>query len=223
MSGDDIRDEKVKVLKSLRPPLHNGEADSHVIRAQYQGYLDEKGVPEGSQTETFIACRTYIDNWRWGGVPILLRTGKGLPSRFTSINVQFHMPPHSLFGNWAECHLRPNALTLRVQPHEGIDLHIEVKEPGPGQNMCPVKMTFNYDEFFHRPSPEAYQRLLRDVITGDQSLFIRSDEVEACWRWADSLRQMLQDQPMYDYPVGTAGPKEADCLFGPCEGRWATE
>jgi len=220
LHGDAIRDEKVKVLRCLRDPVAVGQADQHVIRGQYSGYLDEPGVDPASKTETYLACRTYVDNWRWGGVPFLLRTGKGLPDRFTSVQIQFHMPPHSLFGSWAECHLRPNALTLRIQPHEGIDLHFDVKSPGAGLDMRPAKMTFDYEQFFSRPSPEAYQRLLLDVINGDQALFIRSDEVEVSWHWADHLRQLMDDQPVHAYAPQSWGPRAADSLFGECEGRW---
>ena len=222
LHGDAIRNEKVKVLESLR--LLDEEPDGRlIVRGQYAGYLDEKGVPDDSQTETYIAVRAYVDNWRWGGVPFLLRTGKGLPERFTSIHVQFHMPPHSLFGSPEGCHLRPNALNLRIQPDEGIDLHFEVKEPGSGQNMVPAKLTFDYDEFFNRASPEAYQRLLLDVIKGDQALFIRSDEVEQSWRWTDSLRTRMARTELHRYPPGSWGPDAADQLFEECEGRWARD
>ena len=223
LNADSIRSEKEKVLQSLRPPtaiVH--DSDPHVVRAQYAGYLDESGVPADSKTETYIAARTYIDNWRWGGVPILIRTGKHLPERFTSIQVQFRMPPHSLFGSWSECHLRPNAITLRIQPKEGIDVHFEVKKPGSGQNMTPAALTFDYDSLFGR-RPEAYQRLLQDVVAGDQSLFIRSDEVEASWAWADSLREVMDDLPVHTYAPGSWGPKVADLLFRDCEGIWTKE
>lgn len=223
LAADAVRDEKVKALASLRLPTAMGEPGRHVVRGQYEGYLQEKGVAAGSTTETYIACRTYIDNWRWGGVPFLIRTGKGLPARFTSVAVQFRMPPHSLFGSWSECHLRPNHLTLRIQPREGIDLGFDVKEPGSGLTMRPAKLSFDYQSFFSRPTPEAYQRLLQDVVSGDQSLFIRSDEVEACWRWADSLRDLLQDQPVHAYAKKSWGPAAADGLFGECEGRWVRE
>ncbi|TVR10945.1 MAG: glucose-6-phosphate dehydrogenase [Planctomycetota bacterium] len=223
LDADSIRSEKVKVLQSLRPPeAMIADPDPHIVRAQYEGYLQEDGVPVGSLTETYIAARTYIDNWRWGGVPILIRTGKYLPARFTSVQVQFRMPPHSLFGSWAECHLRPNAITLRIQPREGIDVHFEVKEPGSGQNMRPAALTFDYDSLFGR-RPEAYQRLLQDVVAGDQSLFIRSDEVEASWRWADGVRQVMDQMPMLSYPPKTWGPKQANALFRECEGMWSKE
>jgi glucose-6-phosphate 1-dehydrogenase len=223
LDADAIRNEKVKVLQSLRPPaLMASDEEPHVVRAQYDGYLDEEGVAADSETETYISARTYIDNWRWGGVPFIIRTGKHLPARFTSIQVQFGMPPHSLFGSWAECHLRPNAVTLRIQPKEGIDLGFEVKEPGTGINMRPAKMAFDYDSLFSR-RPEAYQRLLQDVANGDQSLFIRSDEVEASWAWADSLRELMADAPVHTYPKGTWGPTAANALFRECEGMFVTE
>lgn len=223
LDADAIRNEKVKVLQSLRAPTEVPDPEKHVVRAQYNGYLDEPGVPADSTTETYTAVRTYIDNWRWGGTPFLLRTGKNLPSRFTSITVQFAMPPHSLFGHWDECHLRPNSITLRIQPEEGIDLAFDVKEPGSGLSMRPAKMTFDYGEFFDQPSPEAYQRLLRDVIVGDQSLFIRSDEVEASWRWADALRAVMVEQPVAGYDPNSWGPSEGENLFAECEGRWVRD
>jgi len=223
LGADAIRSEKVKVLECLRPPEFVEEPEHHIVRGQYDGYKTDRDIPDDSQTETFIAVRTYIDNWRWGGVPFLLRTGKGMKKRFTSIHVQFHMPPHALFGSWAECHLRPNALTLRIQPHEGMDLHFEVKELGSSTTMVPVRMTFDYEDHFKRPVPEAYQRLLRDVIHGDQSLFIRSDEVEEAWRWADSLRRTMAGVPLHGYEVGSWGPAAVHDLFGECEGRWVSE
>ncbi len=214
-----IRDEKVKVLQSLRP-MTDVDADKHIVRAQYNGYLTEQGVNPVSSTETFIATRTYIDNWRWGGVPFLLRTGKHLPARFTAITVQFRMPPHTLFGSPQECHLRPNKLTIRIQPNEGIDLDFDVKEPGQGLVIRPAKLGMEYSQHFNKPSPEAYQRLLQDVVVGDQSLFIRSDEVEQSWRWADSLLLAMRRTPMHSHAIGTWGPPAGNNLFGECEGRW---
>jgi glucose-6-phosphate 1-dehydrogenase len=221
LHADDIRNEKVKVLRCLRPPADQGEVADHVVRAQYQGYRDEPGVAADSETETYLAARTSIDNWRWGGTPFLIRTGKHLPRRFTSILVQFRMPPHALFGSWAECHLRPNSIHLRIQPEEGIDLTFDVKRPGPDNTaMVANKMSFDYDEAFHEPRAEAYQRLLQDVIVGDQSLFIRTDEVAASWAWADSLRRAMEQTSVRSYEPGSWGPAEADALFGHCEGRW---
>ncbi len=217
-----IRDEKVKVLQCLRPPADMPDAGKHIVRGQYEGYLQEGGVQPQSQTETYIAARAFIDNWRWGGVPFLLRTGKNLPARFTSITVQFRMPPTTLFGSYQECHLRPNRITLRIQPNDGIDLDFDVKEPGTGLNIRPAKLNFDYESYFKKPSPDAYQRLLQDVVTGDQALFIRSDEVEECWRWADSLRTAMLTTPVHTYGKNTWGPGTANELFGECEGRWTT-
>jgi glucose-6-phosphate 1-dehydrogenase len=216
-----IRDEKVKVLHCLRLATETPDPDATIVRGQYAGYRQEAGVAADSQTETYIAARAYIDNWRWGGVPFLLRTGKCLKERFTSITVQFKMPPTTLFGSYAECHLRPNKITLRIQPNDGIDLDFDVKEPGQGLNIKPAKLNFDYQDAFKKPSPEAYQRLLQDVILGDQSLFIRSDEVEEAWRWADSLRTAMAPTPLRTYAQGSWGPPEARALFGECEGRWA--
>jgi len=221
MTQKAIRDEKVKALKDLRLPTDMPDAGSHIVRGQFDGYLQESGVAADSKTETFIATRAFIDNWRWGGVPFLLRTGKHLPARFTSIKIQFRMPPHTLFGSYNECHLRPNTLTIRIQPDEGIDLAFEAKEPGAGLTIKPAKLAMNYADYFKKDIPEAYQRLLQDVIQGDQSLFLRSDEVEESWRWADSLIAALQTSPMHTYPRNSWGPDAADSLFGECEGRWA--
>jgi glucose-6-phosphate 1-dehydrogenase len=222
LSPKAIRDEKVKVLHCLRPFSDEVDPAKVIVRGQYEGYRAETGVAKDSQTESFIAVRTYIDNWRWGGVPFLLRTGKCLPDRFTSITVQFRMPPTTLFGSYQECYLRPNRLTLRIQPNDGISMDFDVKEPGQGIKISPAKLNFDYQDNFHKPSPEAYQRLLQDVVMGDQSLFIRSDEVEESWRWADDLRSTMLKTPMHPYAVNSWGPGAANDLFGECEGRWVT-
>jgi glucose-6-phosphate 1-dehydrogenase len=220
LSPKAIRDEKVKVLQCLRPPTEEPDPGKTIVRGQYEGYRQETGVAGNSETETYIAARAHVDNWRWGGVPFLLRTGKHLPSRFTAITIQFRMPPHTLFGSYQECHLRPNKITIRIQPNDGIDLDFDVKEPGQGITIRPAKLNFDYQDYFHKPSPEAYQRLLQDVVMGDQSLFIRSDEVEESWRWADSLRQAMLATPLRAYAQNTWGPGNANSLFGECEGRW---
>jgi glucose-6-phosphate 1-dehydrogenase len=222
LKAASIRDEKVKVLHALRPFEDLADPSTAIVRGQFEGYLQEPGVKPDSTTETYVAVRTFIDNWRWGGVPFLLRTGKHLPERFTSITVQFRMPPHTLFGSYQECHLRPNRITLRIQPNEGIHLDFEVKQPGPGLVIRPATLDFGYNEVFTQRSPDAYERLLMDVIAGDQALFIRTDEIEEAWRWADSLRSAMQGLPVHSYARGTWGPKAADDLFGECEGRWVT-
>ncbi|MCX8040356.1 MAG: glucose-6-phosphate dehydrogenase [Planctomycetota bacterium] len=219
LAADDIRDEKVKVLRALRG-FAALDPRRHIVRGQYAGYRREAGVDPQSETESFIAVRTYIDTWRWGGVPFLLRTGKALAKRFTSVRLQLRMPPHALFGAPEECHLRPNALTLRIQPNDGVELDFDVKEPGPGLVIKPAKLDFDYAARFGRALPDAYERLLVDVLHGDQSLFIRSDEIEHSWRWIDSLRNAMRDTPLYLYERGSWGPFASDDLFGPCEGRW---
>ena len=223
LDAESIRNEKVKVLQALRPPEQTKEYQRHVVRGQFDDYKEARGVAPDSQTETYVAARTYIDNWRWAGVPFLLRTGKKLPKRFTSITVQYRMPPFELFGDNTEdvCHMRPNHLRLRIQPEEGIDLDFEVKKPGGGMEMANTKMSFDYADMFGDAGPEAYQRLLQDVVQGDQSLFIRSDELEASWEWADSLRTAMTQTPLHTYDSGTWGPDAAFGLFGECEGRWA--
>jgi glucose-6-phosphate 1-dehydrogenase len=223
LKAKSIRDEKVKVLHALRSFEDMPDGAKHIVRGQFDGYRSEPGVRPDSDTETFIATRTFIDNFRWGGVPFLLRTGKHLPARFTSITVQFRMPPHTLFGSYQECHLRPNRITLRIQPNEGISLDFEVKQPGQGLVIRPAQLDFGYNEAFpNQRNPDAYERLLMDVIAGDQALFIRSDEIEESWRWADSLRTVMQTTPVHTYAKNTWGPKAADDLFGECEGRWVT-
>jgi len=222
LSPKAIRDEKVKVLHCLRLFSEQPDPTKLIVRGQYNGYRSETGVAKDSQTETYIALKTYIDNWRWGGVPFFLRTGKHLPDRFTSITVQFRMPPTLLFGPPQECYLRPNRITLRIQPNDGISLDLDVKEPGQGLKTRPVKLNFDYQDSFTNPSPEAYQRLLQDVVIGDQSLFIRSDEVHESWRWADDLRTTMAKTPLMPYAENTWGPEAAQGLFGECEGRWVT-
>ena len=222
LAPKSIRDEKVKVLQALRAFTDMPDPEKHIVRGQYEGYRQEPGVNPASETETYISTRAYIDNWRWGGVPFLLRTGKCLPKRFTSISVQFRMPPHTLFGSYMDCNLRPNTITLRIQPDDGIEMAFEVKEPGTGLTIKPAKLNFDYNAVFKKRTPDAYERLLMDVIQGDQSLFIRSDEVEESWRWADSLRTAMQGTPVHTYPKNSWGPQQSNELFHECEGRWST-
>ena len=220
LNAKDIRDEKVKVLRAMRD-FESLDPRKHIVRGQYEGYRSEAGVDPKSETETWIAARTFIDNWRWGGVPFLLRTGKHMPARFTSVTVQFRMPPHTLFGAHDESGLGPNRITIRIQPRDGIDIDFEVKEPGQGLVIRPAKLDFDYAERFKQPAPDAYERLLIDVVNGDQSLFIRSDEIEQSWRWTDSLRTKMTSTPLYLYARNSWGPFAAEDLFGNDEGHWA--
>ncbi|WP_299028155.1 glucose-6-phosphate dehydrogenase [uncultured Thermanaerothrix sp.] len=221
-NADAVRDEKVKVLKALRP-LRGREALANTFRAQYvsgfiegqrvPGYKDEPGVPADSVTETFLAVRLFVDNWRWAGVPFYLRSGKRLPVRCTEVVIQFRQMPLSLF-NWHNvAGEAPNALVLRLQPNEGIALEFGAKAPGPVNQITPVKLEFSYQETFGVQPPEAYERLLLDALLGDATLFTRSDEVLAQWSFTSEILKAWQEYPVRNLPVyesGTWGPPGAD-------------
>jgi glucose-6-phosphate 1-dehydrogenase len=192
-----------------------------------RAYLDEERIAPDSRTETFVAVEASIDNWRWAGVPFYLRTGKRLKSRVTEIAVQFRKPPLNLFST-VECEgtmceiveTRPNTLIFRIQPQESISLEISAKRPGMQYQVQPVDMEFNYREEFTVPIPEAYERLLLDVLRGDSTLFTRSDELEAAWRFVDPILKSWSE-PDYSpdlYPAGSWGPKRAMELLT-CTGR----
>jgi glucose-6-phosphate 1-dehydrogenase len=236
-TGDAVRDEKVKVLHSVRPLIQ--ECEPAVVRAQYaEGTIDGKSVPgyrsepdvaPGSTTPTFAAMRISIDNWRWTGVPFYLRSGKRMPQRVTEIAVQFKAPPFLLFGQKAVEEMAPSLLTLRVQPNEGISLRFQVKTPGamheltPGLEITPVDMDFTYAEAFGNESHPAYETLLLDCMIGDPTLFTRSDEVEMAWEIIDPVLQYWEKHPdtaLPTYPAGTWGPKEADQLLDGDHARW---
>lgn len=192
-----------------------------------------------SETETYVALRAYVDNWRWSGVPFLLRHGKRMKERFTEVKIQFHTPPLQLFNvpsdlDAAEyrrrietgelCHTRPNVLTLRIQPEESIELSFGVKQPGNSMDMSPARLHFDYREQFGDSSAEAYDRLLADALLGDQTLFLRGDEIEASWSYADAVRAQWEAAgapPLLEYPSGSWGPEESQSLFGECQGGWS--
>lgn len=227
-NSDSVRDEKVKVLKALRRIPANC-ADNGVVRAQYlssgkdvPGYRQEKGVAPDSTTETFVAFRTFIDNWRWAGVPFYFRTGKRLAKRVTRISIHFKPVPQVLFNADSKKSLLPNALILRIQPNEGISLRFQVKTPGIGTRIQPYQMNFGYDQAFHRKLPDAYERLLLDAALGDQTLFIRSDEVEAAWRFVNPIIQGCgaSKRELAGYPAGSWGPKAADDLIEADGRKW---
>jgi len=242
-SSDAVRNEKVKVLQSIRPPRID-EVRKNVVRAQYAAgevkgkgvpaYVNEERVPGSSRTETFVAARFYIDNWRWSGVPVYLRTGKRMARKQTSITVQFKKPPMELFRT-VECEgdvcdlteARPNTLTFRIQPDEGISLHFATKRPSMHMVVEDSELDFNYAENYEGTLPEAYERLLMDVMRGDATLFMRSDEVEAAWRLMDPILQAWQQQdhriPLHFYAPGTWGPLAADELFEGRAGGWLNE
>jgi glucose-6-phosphate 1-dehydrogenase len=219
-------------------PIVGKDADRFVVRAQYTqgklqgldalraafgivpaelpGYRQEPGVSPSSTTETFVALKLYLENWRWAGVPFYLRTGKAMAKRVTEIAVQFKDVPHILFNANPEAPLPPNVLALRIQPEEGMSLRIISKVPGTRAQTHPVEMNFNYGHAYGSASPEAYERLLLDVMAGDASLFMRRDAVEASWAWITPILewwQMSGAHRLPEYPAGSWGPLEADRLI----------
>ena len=181
------------------------------------GYLDESGVPPDSQTETFVAMRLHIDNWRWQGVPFHIRTGKRMGGRHSKIVVKFRSAPVSLFQPYQTCQVHSNALVLTLQPNEGFELHFDVKSPGQEINLHTQRLHFEYADAFGS-LPDGYETLLFDVITNDQTLFVRADEVECAWRLYGPL---LEDSlPRHAYEAGNWGPPEAHELFAKAGYRW---
>ena len=232
LQADAIRNEKVKVLEALRP-LEPGRVSESSVRAQYldgvvdgkeaRGYRGEHGVAADSRTETYVALRMLIDNWRWAGVPFYLRAGKRLRRRITEIALQFKDVPHRLFRNDRPS---PNTLVLRIQPDEGMMLGFDVKVPGVQAKIKTVNMDFLYREAFGQEPPEAYERRLLDAMQGDSTLFIRRDEVEASWTYIDRLHEGwgAEDAPLAEYTAGTWGPAEAHVMLardGRTWRRWA--
>ncbi len=234
LAPDVVRDAKINVLHCLRP-LTPDDVPKSVVRAQYiagdehgeevPGYRHEvreyftmrkQPVPSESTTETFVALRLFIDNWRWAGVPFYLRHGKRLPKRVSEVAIQFKEVPQILFNANPDAPLEPTVLSLRVQPEEGMSLRIASKLPGPRVRIYPVKLEFNYSTSFGDATPEAYERLILDVMAGDATLFMRRDAVEAAWSWVmpilDSWSQR-RDRFLPEYRAGTWGPLESDRLI----------
>ncbi len=225
LRAEDVRNEKVKVFRALRT-FTPEEVARNVVRAQFQGYREAPGVDPASKTETWVAIRAAIDNWRWSGVPFLLRTGKAMHKRFTEVVLNFRTPPVDLLNGPLPgdvCPLRPNALRIRIQPHEGVVWSFLVKEPGVGMNMRLAELGFDYADLGVAEIPDAYERLLCDALEGTPTLFLRGDEVEAAWTFVDAIRAGWEatDAPVLTYPVGSTGPEEADALFHGCEGTWS--
>lgn len=227
-----VRDEKVKVLKSIGK-VSSEEAIKNTVRAQYvsgtiddqrvSSYRDEPDVGHESTTETFMAARLFVNNWRWAGVPFYLRSGKRLPKRITEIAIQFTQIPLSLFGQRDLASEAPNVLVLRIQPNEGITLFLGAKVPGNAMQIEPVEMRFNYEEAFGSTPPEAYERLLMDCLTGDATLFTRSDEVEEAWRITQEIidaweAEGLENLPIYE--AGTPGPRAANFFISADNREW---
>ena len=223
--ADAVRDEKVKVLRSI-VPLSETDVAHDVVRGQYgsgwQGaehvlaYCEEPGVDQRSRTETFVALKLRIENWRWAGVPFYLRTGKRLTKRLTEIAIEFRRPPYLLFKDTGADEMQPNVLSLRIQPNEGVSLRFGAKVPGQEMQIRPVNMEFFYGRAFGVQPPEAYERLLLDCMHGDSTLFTRRDETELSWRLVDTIAQAWQRLPastVGEYEPGTSGPRAADELI----------
>ena len=223
-----FRNEVVKVYQSLTP-LTGEDIRHSVVRGQYmasegrKGYREEEQVPALSRTETYLAMRLELNNWRWGGVPFYIRTGKQMPTKVSEIVIHFKSATYSLFlCEGGTCTL-PNRLVIRIQPNEGIVLRLGMKKPGEGFEVLPMDMDFSYAELGRLPTEDAYARLIEDCIAGDPTLFIRSDAVESGWRFFDPILKYWQDVPecpLYGYPAGSWGPLEADSLVARQGASW---
>jgi glucose-6-phosphate 1-dehydrogenase len=226
--ANKVRDEKVKVLQAIEPPTPEQVAEI-TVRARYTagvvggdevpGYLEEEGVPADSTTETYAALKLEVHNWRWNGVPIVLRTGKRLARKVTEIAVHLKPVPHLAFQSKGSAGVQPNQLILTMQPNEGVSLSLDAKIPGASMRIRPVNMEFLYGTSFMSQSPEAYERLILDAMRGDPTLFTRNDEVDAQWSIIDPILQAWHAgaPPLAEYEAGTPGPAESDELIG--EGR----
>ena len=225
--SESVRNEKVKVLRAMRTP-----AARDVVRGQHgrgfvegkevPGYREEPGVAPGSNTETFVAARLDVDNWRWADTPFYVRTGKRMPKRETTIAIQFKRAPHPPFELGASEGLRPNVLIVHVQPDEGVSLAIGAKVPGQGMTLRTVNMDFLYGGAFRTELPEAYERLILDALLGDATLFTRADEVDEQWALVDSIvSAWRRDEAVFpNYEAGTWGPAEADELMRRAGREW---
>jgi glucose-6-phosphate 1-dehydrogenase len=217
--ADTLRNEKVKVLKAIRPVKLDD-----TVRGQYDGYLEADGVAEGSQTPTFAGLKVFIDNWRWKDIPFYLRSGKALKTKTTQVNIQFKRPPNSIFETHESDDYSRNMLSICIQPDEGMHLTIEAKIPDQ-QVAKSIDLEVHYNEAFHTEKlPDAYERLLLDAINGDAALFIRSDEIESAWKVVDPIISGWENDPdapeMQTYPVGSWGPKCAHELLERDEHVW---
>jgi glucose-6-phosphate 1-dehydrogenase len=229
---DAVRDEKLKVLRALRPIAGN-DVLTKTVRGQYKagaakgapvpGYRDEPGVPPESTTETFVAIKAEIANWRWAGVPFYLRTGKRLQERVSEIVITFEEVPHGIFdGPYARA---PNQLRIRLQPEESITLNILVKNPGETMRLKPVDLSLDLEESFKTRRLDAYERLLSDVIKGNLTLFMRRDELDAAWAWIDPIREVWEqnEEPPDGYPAGSYGPTASTALIARDGFAWQDE
>jgi glucose-6-phosphate 1-dehydrogenase len=234
LDPDVVRNARMDVLRCLRP-IAGKDVGAYTVRAQYSpttvngvevpGYRREAGIKPDSTTETYVALKLFVDNWRWSGVPFYLRTGKALAKRASEVAVFFKSIPQILFNANTEAALPPNVLTLKIQPEEGLTLRFISKVPGAKAKTFPVDMNFRYGEAFNAPSPEAYERLLLDVMAGDASLFMRRDAVEASWAWVTGILDGWKTHGtkwLPEYPVGSWGPVEANRLIESDGRSWRT-
>ena len=233
ISADAVRDEKLKVLRSLKPFTPSTLAQN-VIRGQYRsghvkgvevpGYRKEAGANPNSRTETFVALKAEIDTWRWAGVPFYLRTGKRMAGSLAEIVVRFKAIPHSIFAQ-STASFQPNCLVIRLQPDEGLQLNLMAKTPGDGMRLKPAELELDFRESFKAPRMEAYERLLMDVLRGQLTLFMRSDELEAAWAWVEPILEFWdqEDADPMPYTAGTWGPAAASALIGRDGLQWREE
>ncbi len=229
---DAVRNEMVKIFQALRP-LKEDEVAGQVVRGQYmasrfgetafKGYREETNVAPDSHTETYIAMKFFIDNWRWGGVPFYIRVGKRLPTRVTEAVIHFKRTPHHLFQREDPAHCGCNQLIIRIQPNEGITLRYGMKYPGAGFRVEDVSMNFRYSDLADVYKPEAYERLLHDAMLGDATLYARADGVEACWKFVMPILNAWKNDPknkLFGYRAGTWGPEQAIDLFDAPHDDW---
>ncbi|MDX1283560.1 MAG: glucose-6-phosphate dehydrogenase, partial [Draconibacterium sp.] len=230
IEANAIRNEILKVFQSIRP-INENQVSKCVIRGQYtsstiknntvSGYREESGVDKHSRTETFVALKFFIDNWRWAGIPFYIRTGKKLPTRVTEVVIHFRKVPHSLFGPSNNSNISNNQLIIRIQPDEGILLKFGMKTPGAGFEVQTVNMDFHYSDLANKNVPAAYERLLLDCMQGDATLYARGDAVEAAWEFVQPILNAWETNPeipIYGYPAGTWGPEYSDKLI--LGGEW---
>jgi glucose-6-phosphate 1-dehydrogenase len=230
--ADEIRNKKVDVLHAVRP-IHHDAVHQCAVRGQYgrvdaggnkvRGYREEDGVGPDSQTETFVAIKLLLDNWRWQDVPFYLRTGKRLPRQVSEVAIQFRAVPHQAFPSEASLGWQPSRIVMSIHPEEGIVLGFQAKYPGPKMQLRPVEMRFNYRESFAVPSPDAYETLLWDVMKNDATLFMRADQVEAAWRLLMPVLEVWKNTQPSDFPnyaAGTWGPEDTQGLLAQQGHRW---
>jgi len=222
-NADAIRNERIKVFSAMRP-IAADSVNKQTVRGQYRGYNEALGSTQKSQTATYGALQIFIDNWRWQGVPFYLRSGKALKYKMSEIILQFKHPPHYMFPVDTCEEIRPNLLSIRIQPDEGIHLQFEVKVPDTISETKSQLMSFNYDDDFGpRTLPDAYERLLLDAINGDASLFTRSDSIEMAWQFIDPIIKGWNSPtapPLAIYETGSWGPEEADKFMIGCGQKW---